>query len=999
MKLFVKIFFLLPFIVWVLMASSCTRFNGNNQKLTLRCSAGKLSKDKSHFIADNNPDYQFTGGTSQTNREAHSGEFSVMASKKHPYVFSITLKGIGPDQFYKVSVWRKSASGKGALVVSDKTAKRLYQITEQPEEQGKNGWEKLEMSFFTPPNFVSEAVKIYCWNVKSDSAYFDDLEILNTEKKYPVYREDPLAIVLDTSDYRKFIRKRIKAFDAGVLQTESNDWVKGILFGDHKMMKAKLRLKGDWLDHLVGDKWSFRIKMRKDYAWKRLRVFSIQTPFARGFLYEWYSHQLYTHQDILTTRYGFTPVMMGKKSKGLYAWEEHFAKQLVEYHQRREGPILKFSEDAFWQIQRVAKETGHWPTLPSFNCSVIEPFSQSKTMQSPLLYREFLIAAKLTNQYKYNKGTPSDIFDLPRLAKYYAMLDITHARHGMAWHNQRFYYNPVICKLEPIAYDGYTDHLEFDFSINDNMAWKLLNSKQKNPENDIHYYFFENADFLNLYLKYLKTYSNVAFSDSLSNLLKPEAEYFDSLIRMEFPREAFDRQFLKKSAAAVRDYLPKLEKFLTKKIADHSLKTHLTSETKTDSTILFNTPSFYVTAYLERSYPDSLVIGVHNFFGKKIKLLGTGSKKRFIQNFFPKPILLTAYDKSENGIVKKVASEPGASYLFFQVEGTDDLYSAIINPWPYPDGVSPRQELMAASDFRKSPVVDTIIDRNIFIKKATTTLSTHLVIPKGYRVYFNPGTHIDLVNHAMIISSSPVYVKGTKEHPVTISSSDGTGNGFSVLQAGQRSKMEYVSFEKMNTLNYKGWTLSGSVTFYESDVDINHAVFADNGCEDALNIVRSNFLLENSRFSGTFSDAFDSDFSTGLVDNVVFTNIGNDAIDFSGSHIKITNCTIKGAEDKGVSGGEDSHLIVENTTISQSNIGLASKDLSSLTVRNSKVDSCRYGVVLLQKKPEYGPATMKLDKVTIQNTETRMLIEKGSKVVFNGKTINGDKKKVARMFY
>ena len=251
----------------------------------------------------------------------------------------------------------------------------------------------------------------------------------------------------------------------------------------------------------------------------------------------------------------------------------------------------------------------------------------------------------------------------------------------------------------------------------------------------------------------------------------------------------------------------------------------------------------------------------------------------------------------------------------------------------------------------------------------------------------------------MIISCSPVFIKGTTTEPVIISSSDGTGNGFTVLQAEKRSQIKYVRFEKMNTLNYKGWTLSGSVTFYESDVDINHAVFTGNGCEDALNIVRSNFILDSSRFSQTQSDAFDSDFSTGLVNNVVFTNIGNDAIDFSGSRIKITNCTINGVKDKGVSGGEDSHLIIENTTVSSANIGLASKDLSSLTVSDSKIEKCKYGLVLLQKKPEYGPATMELNKVIIKNSEMRMLIEKGSEVVFNGKTIHGDKKKVAKMFY
>jgi hypothetical protein len=985
--------------VLILLASSCNLIN-TGQNIKLKCSAENLSKDKNDFTAtDNNSAYFFSGGKTRSDTEAHTGKFSALASRKHPYVFSITLKNIGPDKFFKVSVWRKSKGNHGALVASDKTAKRLYKITDTPVSREKNGWEKLEMEFFTPPNFMEENIKIYCWSVKGDSVFFDDIVIVNTHKKYPLYKEDPLVIVLDTSDYRKFINKRIGAFNAGILQTESNDWVKGIVFGNHKMMKVKLRLKGDWLDHLIGDKWSFRIKMRKNYAWNRLRVFSVQTPFARGFLYEWYSHQLYIDRDILTTRYGFTPLMMGEKSKGLYAWEEHFTKQLIEYRQRREGPILKFSEDAFWQIQLIAKKTGHWPDLPAYNCSVIEPFSQGKTLKNPVLYREFIIASRLMYQYKYNTGKPADIFDLNRLAKYFAMLDITHARHGMAWHNQRFYYNPVICKLEPIAYDGYTDHLNFDFSITDNMAWQLLSNKKPISEEYNFYHLFEDSAFIKRYLKYLEEYSSTNFAESTSRRLKPKAAFYDSLIRMEFPGIKFDQQFLAKSTRAVRHYLPELKNFINIKLAAHSLHAHVTLKNNTDSTTLFNTPAFYVIPYFESEYPDSMVIGVHNFFGKNIKLAGTSSKKRFIQHYFPKPILLKAYVKGNDGVIKNIVSDPGDKYLFFYTEGSDDLYSVAINPWPYPGGVSPRQELIETSDFKTSPAVDTIIGNRIFIKKGTTILNKNLIIPKGFRVQFNKGTHIDIINHAMIISCSPVFIKGTTTEPVIISSSDGTGNGFTVLQAEKRSQIKYVRFEKMNTLNYKGWTLSGSVTFYESDVDINHAVFTGNGCEDALNIVRSNFILDSSRFSQTQSDAFDSDFSTGLVNNVVFTNIGNDAIDFSGSRIKITNCTINGVKDKGVSGGEDSHLIIENTTVSSANIGLASKDLSSLTVSDSKIEKCKYGLVLLQKKPEYGPATMELNKVIIKNSEMRMLIEKGSEVVFNGKTIHGDKKKVAKMFY
>ena len=54
----------------------------------------------------------------------------------------------------------------------------------------------------------------------------------------------------------------------------------------------------------------------------------------------------------------------------------------------------------------------------------------------------------------------------------------------------------------------------------------------------------------------------------------------------------------------------------------------------------------------------------------------------------------------------------------------------------------------------------------------------------------------------------------------------------------------------------------------------------------------------------TKSDAFDGDFVEGIVKDSNFINLGNDAIDVSGSDIKITNVTINKAGDKGLSAGD-----------------------------------------------------------------------------------------------
>ncbi len=966
----------------------------------IKCGAEVKTANGKYFISPSDTSILIGGGKQQTDKEAHSGKYSVITYGKKAFAFGMIQKS-GPDWYYKVSVWRKSNSENGILVATTKDLKHFYKTTKEPVAKDSSGWEKLELEVFTPPFFREgkDILQVYVWNNSKDTVYFDDFQIERLSKKeYPVYNEQPLSIVLDTSEYIKLYKKREKAFENGILENSGNDWVKGIVFGDGKMMKAKLRLKGDWLDHLYGDKWSFRIKLKKKYAWRRLRVFSIQTPAARDFLMEWASHRFYESKDILTTRYGFVPVLINNSSRGIYAYEEHFVKQLVESRRRREGPIVKFSEDAFWQQQKMAIKYNKWVQYPFFEASVIEPFSESKTLKNPVLYNDFLNAQKLMYQYKYHLRKPSDIFDIDKLAKYYAMLDLTLARHGMAWHNQRFYYNPMLCKLEPIAYDGYTDHSHENRGIEDNFYYiACQNNSGETLEEHMNYDLFSNAEFVNLYIHFLQNFSSKHFVDSVNQSINSQAHLYDSLVKIEFPQMVYDFDFYKKSAKKIREYLPALKQLISKNLADTTFRFTPKQYNYKDTTVLENTPEFFVTAYVEQKNGDSSKILVENYFPKKITLLGTGNKKGSINFHFNKIIHLKTF-KDGTLVNDTVEADTNNRYLFFMVEGKMDTYVIKIRPWPKPHGITTQQELMQMASINL-PVIDKVVGKDIFIKTGNQIVDYPVVVPAGYRVLFNAGTHIDFIKKAFFLSYSPVLMRGTQKNKVIITSSDFSANGFTVLQPKSHSILNWVRFENLNTLNYKTWTITGSVTFYEANLTISNTTFYRNQCEDALNLVRCKFTMNNSTFDYTHSDAFDSDFSNGTASNIILTNVGNDAFDFSGSKITIVNCTVKGTNDKGVSAGEDSHVIVENCKIANANIGLASKDLSTLKATNTTVTDCNYGAVLLQKKPEYGEATMNLKNVKFIRPKTKWIIENGSYIKMDDTIVKGNKKDVRKIFY
>lgn len=964
------------------------------------CDSEKLNDKGNNFIGKNDPAAEFKGGNLKTDRESYSGSYSAMTiPKKSPYAFAFEINTIQPDAYLEISVWRKSKDGLGNLVVAANNVNDFYMATKEPVEVGEDGWERLELDIYTPPNYGGGSMKIYVWNNGSDTVYFDDLTIHRKYKKeYPDFDySNGLNLIIDTSDFLKIMDKRREAFRGGILQTSDKDWVKGIVVEDDIAKKAKMRLKGDWLDHLWGDKWSYRVKMRKDNTFLRLRTFSLQTPSARNYLLEWLTHKLYHRFDVLTTRYGFVPLSFNSQPRGLYVYEEHFVKQLPEWNNRREGPIVKFSEDSFWQVQKQNINHKKWPNFPYYYSSVIRPFGQNRTLGSPALRSQFESALKLMEQYKYSTKLASEIFDIDKLARYYALLDLTHARHGMTWHNQRFYYNPVICKLEPIAFDGYTSHDEIDLSIVDNMAYKSFTcNKSMIPQDRLILNLFTDTVFLDKYLEYLELFSSESMISEFLTSYISEIYYNDSLLRLEFPKYHNDDQFLQKSASSIRAYLPELKSLINERLNNGGIIIEREKEYYYDSSLYEKTPEFFVCAYIEDKNAGKLKVKVNNYFLRNIELVGAGINETHITEFFNDTYRLEAFVSNETTVEIEVDSS--STSLFFKVDGSDELFAIALIPWAYPTGITPQQELWKKIDL-ENDIFAIVSADEIHIKRENLIVDKPLVIPPGYKVYFDEGTVIDIVDSAMIISYSPVYFKGTKENPIIITSSDFSGNGFTVLQAGSTSEVTNVIFENLNTLSYSSWVLTGAVTFYESDVNINNVKFYRNQCEDALNIIRSDFTVTDSHFDYTFADAFDADFCTGKIESSTYENIGNDAMDFSGSDILILNSTVLSANDKGVSGGEDSKVRVINTNIFRSNIGLASKDLSLVEVENSNIELCNFGIVLLQKKPEFGPSTMILVNTSITDSKTKMLIEEGSSVLFDNKMIMGEEKNLSDEFY
>ena len=207
-----------------------------------------------------------------------------------------------------------------------------------------------------------------------------------------------------------------------------------------------------------------------------------------------------------------------------------------------------------------------------------------------------------------------------------------------------------------------------------------------------------------------------------------------------------------------------------------------------------------------------------------------------------------------------------------------------------------------------------------------------MIIPKDHKLIIK-NSSIKFSDGGQLISFSPIFVEGEKQNPVKITSdTTKNGNGILVINTNEESYLNNVVFKNLSAPNLiSGVGLLGSVNFYEADVKILNSSFYKNlAGDDYINIIRSKFYIENSYFEETLSDSIDIDFSDGSIINSKFFMSKNDAIDFSGSNVKLEKIYIHGSGDKGISVGEGSTLNGQDIIIENSKIGIASKDASDV---------------------------------------------------------------------
>ena len=135
---------------------------------------------------------------------------------------------------------------------------------------------------------------------------------------------------------------RESALSKGIITDEEQEVsVKAKLSIGSKVYKVKLSPTGLNLD-MIGNinKRSYKVKVLEGKKIYGMEEFKLLPPHSRYYLGEWVGHALENKEGLISLRYFFIEVTLNGDDLGVYAFEEHFNKELLENRKAREGIIF-----------------------------------------------------------------------------------------------------------------------------------------------------------------------------------------------------------------------------------------------------------------------------------------------------------------------------------------------------------------------------------------------------------------------------------------------------------------------------------------------------------------------------------------------------------------------------------------------------------------------------------------------------------------------------------
>jgi len=550
---------------------------------------------------------------------------------------------------------------------------------------------------------------------------------------------------------------------------------------DGKDYKAKVRYRGDSLNHWAFPQKSWRIKLTRGKSFKGMQYFNLYQPRTQNQLSEQLSYEMAERMGgILSPRAFYTNFRVNRRFDGIRMFLEQVNQDFLTARGLLAGDILVgdiTTEDIYAESMHNRKmlfgpnDAKNWETiglnLDQGTADVVATEHPTiagllKVLNSPISVEEF-------------ESEIAKYIDIDNTLRYMALLEIVGSMHIDSTHNHKWYLDPSSGVLSPIVWDplaylwGDRPGIDLDHNL---LFRKLLTSPAfRSKKNHMLWSALNGPLHEKVMQPYLKETADVLRRDIYDNPFKIKA----TRTRIGFNTNEDWETGVKNIIGVIKTRNDKIRRLL-------STFNGSSFYSNSDSTLSVEVASHsgvklsHARFLLEQPSTSPVDIKIRPLLksgpGAEISLKIPVSEKdnRTIDIPLTETLQSIRFLKPENG---RLASESSVSRYIIQssaplvllesVYGTNPITGSNITIKVSP--TAPKAE--SPSGIYSDPKFKDVVLSD------TVVLNSDLIVNPNERLVIEPGTVISLGDHVSIIArGANVAIKGTSEKPVVFQRKD-----------------------------------------------------------------------------------------------------------------------------------------------------------------------------------------------------------------------------------
>lgn len=751
-----------------------------------------------------------------------------------------------------------------------------------------------------------------------------------------------IEIDISDKDMEFLMEQRNTALDYGMMM-HAGEYVSGELTLDNDVYQIEMRLKGHMTDHLEGEKWSFRVKTNGGERVLGMERFSLQHPGTRGYISEYIYHKLMAHEGVIALDYQFVNLVLNGENLGIYALEEHFGQHLLERNERPAGPILRFDPGAYWDFREDRMNGVKILDEPAKMLSAtIGTYGESTIYEDPVMLELWQRGMYLLEGFRRGELSTAEAFDIDKLARFHAIIDLVGGWRSLDWSDIKYYYNPATDLLEPIAYESFSG---FDIT---SLVGQFRFDGIRGYRPDFHRNMFNDEDFYAAYIGHVERIGMPAFWEGFWSEFGEDIEYNMAVLHGEFTYKEFD----------LNVYQRNQESMLALVSATNGLQPYLSAQS-VDSIQLTIANMDAFPYYLDEIRLGDVVLATCDKL--IIPSKGLNQPLQYERFGFSTQFDLTSSDHDWEELK-----------LVYHMIGSDKEVSSPIFPHDIERGwYDATVDLTTHPQFHADPQLSLIV-----LNEDTVDITTSGTISMAYDVQVASGVVIRIPEGVTVTCHGGWKAEASEDDPIMIIG----GGTLNLISPHTRSSFCNIEVD--------GVTISG----YGTSVTFTDSYFANSN--DAMSFTDSDVKVERCVFTSIDGDAIRSRFGEVAVKDSRFNEVGCAGSVMLGS-LQMNDVRINAAK-RGIEAGVNGSVQGANVSIIDATKGVIADIGADVDINTLNLENVELGLECKASVLGYPDAKMKVTGYEGKEIVVDYNLGDGASMKVNGSELSPDQTMIDR---